>query len=236
MELAFHFSRWLHIVAGFLALLLFWIPIVTKKGGKTHNRIGWIYVYAMTIVSISALYMGIFRIFLDPASDQDRISFSWFLIFISILSGASAWYGIRVLRFKRRQEKHRNVWDLMFPILLLLSGAGISIYGFTIAFPLLQYFPLLGVFLGVTHLLYWLKAPRLKMHWVMEHIAGMLTCCIATITAFTVFGAPKLLQIQSVSTILWFIPTIVIVPLLIGFSNYYKKKYNPPKNRATLER
>ncbi len=162
MELAFHFSRWLHIVAGFLALLIFWIPIVTKKGGKTHNRIGWIYVYAMTIVSISALYMGIFRIFLDPTSDQDRISFSWFLIFISILSGASAWYGIRVLRFKRRQEKHRNVWDLMFPILLLLSGAGISIYGFTIAFPLLQYFPLLGIFLGVTHLLYWLKAPRLK--------------------------------------------------------------------------
>lgn len=236
MELAFQLSRWLHIIAGFLALLVFWIPIVTKKGGKTHNRVGWLYVYAMTIVSISALHMGIYRIFLDPASDQDRIAFSWFLIFISILSGASAWYGIRVLRFKRRQERHRNVWDLLFPILLAVSGVGISLYGFTIEFPLLQYFPLLGIFLGTTHLLYWLKAPRLKMHWIMEHIAGMLSCCIATITAFTVFGAPKLLDIKSVSIIVWLMPSIIIVPILIGFANYYKRKYNPPKAPTTMNR
>jgi uncharacterized membrane protein len=229
VDYLFDMFRWLHIAAGFLALLIFWIPMITAKGGKIHNRIGWIYVFSMSIVSLSALYMGIYRIFLDPSSDQDRISFSWFLIFISILSGACAWYGIRVIRFKRRKQPHRNVADLLFPSLLLVSGVGISIYGFSIGFALLSYFPILGVFLGSSHLFYWLKTPTLKMHWIMEHIAGMLSCCIATLTAFTVFGAPRLLNIKSVSMVIWFVPTIVIVPLLIGFSNYYKKKYNPSK-------
>lgn len=229
MELIFNYFKWLHIVAGFLALLIFWLPIVTKKGGKVHNRIGWIYVYAMTVVSFSALYMGLYRIFLDPSRNQDSISFSWFLIFISILSGASACYGIRVLRFKRRSERHIQIADYILPILLIVSGAGISIYGFVIDFALLKYFSLLGIFLGTTHLIYWLKRPKLKMHWIMEHIAGMLSCCIATITAFTVFGAPKLLKLESVTLIVWLLPSIIIVPLLIGFSNYYKRKYNPPK-------
>jgi len=48
-----------------LALCVFWIPIVTRKGRKIHRRSGWIYVAAMSIVSISALYMGIYRLAWD---------------------------------------------------------------------------------------------------------------------------------------------------------------------------
>src|SRR5699024_455765 len=100
--------------------------MVTKKGGKAHRKAGWIYIYVMTIVSVSALYMGIYRIFLDPSKSPGTGAFAWFLIFIAILSGACAWYGIRVLRFKRRTKQHRVKLDYMFPVLLLVSGVGIS--------------------------------------------------------------------------------------------------------------
>jgi hypothetical protein len=229
LEFLFHAFRWLHIAAGFLALLIFWVPIVSKKGGRIHNRSGWVYVYAMAFVSVSAFYMGVYRIVWDPARTEDTIPFAWFLIFIALLSGASAWYGIRVLTFKRRSERHRSLVDFFFPLLLLGSSISISVYGFIIDFGLLKYFPLIGFFVGITQLIYWLSAPKLKMHWMIEHLTGMLACCIATITAFTVFGAPRLLQIESVSLILWILPTLLIVPLIIGFSNYYKKKYNTPK-------
>ncbi len=213
-----------------MALLVFWIPIVTKKGGKTHNRIGWVYVYAMATVAVTALYLGIYRIFIEQGNDLERVSFSWFLIFISILSGASAWYGIRVLRFKQRKERHRSIVDLGFPLLLVGSGIAISLYGFQIGFPLLQYFPIVGIVVGTTHLLYWLRSPRLKGHWIIEHLGGMLACCISTITAFTVFGAPRLLNVDSVGFILWIIPSLVMTPLIIGFSTYYARKYNRPRS------
>lgn len=226
LEYLFDFSRILHIIAGFVALVTFWIPIVTKKGRKWHRGTGWIFTYAMAIVSVSALYMGVYRIAFDPDKSQESISFAWFLIFIAILSGATAWYGIRVLKFKRRNQGHLVPVDLIFPFLLVLSGISISIYGFVIDFPLLKYFPLLGIFLGASHLFYWLKKPKLKMHWIMEHISGMLSCSIATITAFVVFGAPRLLKVETVSIFIWFLPTIIMVPLLIGFTIYYQRKYN----------
>ena len=234
MEHFFQFARWLHIISGFTALLVLWLPIVTRKGRKFHIRSGWVFVTAMTSVSITALYMGIYRLLWDAGQSPNDIPFSWFLIFIAILSGATAWYGIRVLRFKHRISSHRKPIDLSFPILLLISSIAISAYGWALDFPLLQYFPIVGLFLGGTQLQYWLSKPKRKSHWAVEHIVGMLSCCIATITAFIVFGAPRLLQIEDVNVILWFVPTIAFVPLIIGFSIYYSRKMdkNPTVSKS----
>jgi len=224
MEFIFSFSRFVHIISGFLALVILWVPIFTRKGGKVHRRGGWIYVFSMTAVSVTALFMGVYRLTWDAGSDPDAIPFSWFLIFIAILSGATAWYGVRVLRYKKRKAPNRQFINLFFPILLLGSGIAMSIYGWMIDFPLLAYFPIVGIFLGASQLQYWFSSPNRRSHWIVEHLVGMLSCCIATITAFTVFGAPNLLQIDAVSILLWFAPTIVFVPLIIGFSVFYTKK------------
>lgn len=224
MEGIFQFARWLHIISGFTALLIFWVPIVTRKGRKIHTRSGWVFVTAMTSVSITALYMGVYRLALDASLAPEEASFSWFLILIAILSGAAAWYGIRVLRYKKRTSSHREPIDLLFPILLLTSSIAMSVYGWIISFPLLQYFPIVGMFLGGIQLQYWLSIPKRRSHWVVEHIIGMFSCCIATITAFVVFGAPSLLQVEDVNVMLWFIPTIIFVPFIIGFASYYSRK------------
>ncbi|WP_332888706.1 hypothetical protein [Domibacillus epiphyticus] len=135
-----------------------------------------------------------------------------------------------MLRFKGRKDVHKNILDLGFPLLLLTSAIGISIYGFIKDFALLTWFPLLGVFLSVTQLKYWLRKLNRKMHWWFEHFGGMLGCSIATITAFVVFGAPRLLDIETVSILLWFLPTMILTPVIIGLSIYYTKKFNGSKN------
>ncbi len=177
----------------------------------------------MAMVALSAFYMGFYRIYYDPSGDQ---AFSWFLVYIAILSAAIAWYGIRVLRFKKRKTIHRHVRDLAFSFSLIISSVLISGYGFYIQIPLLSYFPVVGLFVGGSQLYYWLRKPRTKGHWYIEHLIGMLTCSISTITAFIVFGAPRLMNIESVSIFLWFAPTIVITPVIIGFSVYYGRKFN----------
>jgi len=228
MQLLFDILRIAHIVGGFVALAVFWIPVVAKKGGRLHNNAGWIYVYAMASVSISAFAMGVYRIAWDAGPDADAIPYAWFLLFVAVLSSSTAWYGLRVLRYKRRTSPHRRAADLLFPSLLLVSGIGISIYGTIQHFPLLQYFPIIGVFLGGTQLLYWLRVPKIKAHWAVEHIVGMLSCCIATVTAFLVFGAPRLLRIESASLWVWFLPTFVFVPLIVWFTNRYKQRMGGP--------
>nr|WP_276531998.1 DUF2306 domain-containing protein [Brevibacillus invocatus] len=221
--------RWLHIVSGFLALCVFWIPIVTRKGGRTHHRVGWLYVIAMGIVSLTAFFMGMYRIAWDAGPDPDAIPYSWFLLFVAVLSSATAWYGIRVLYHKKRQVVHRKWSDLLFPLILFGSGIGVSLYGLVIERALLQFFPLLGIFLGGTQLLYWLTVPVKKSHWVVEHIVGMMSCCISTLTAFLVFGIPRLLQVEAASLWIWLLPTVVLLPLIFAFTNTYKRKLDRPR-------
>ena len=36
-----------HIACGAVALIVFWVPAFTKKGGRVHRRAGWAYVSAM---------------------------------------------------------------------------------------------------------------------------------------------------------------------------------------------
>lgn len=229
MQLSFDIMRWLHIASGFLALCVFWIPIVTKKGGRTHHRFGWLYVIAMGIVSVTAFFMGIYRIAWDAGPDPDAIPYSWFLLFVAVLSSATAWYGIRVLSQKKRHLVHRKWSDLLFPFILLGSGIGVSLYGWVIDFGLLHYFPWLGIFLGGTQLLYWLRVPVKKSHWVVEHIVGMMSCCISTLTAFLVFGIPRLLQVEAASLWVWLLPTVLLLPLIFWFTSPYKEKLDKPR-------
>lgn len=90
----FSLAKILHILAGFTALLIFWIPLVTKKGGSIHRRIGWVYIGAMTVVSISAMFMGIWRIYFFGAPRLLQLSsvspLLWFLptlIMVPIILG-----------------------------------------------------------------------------------------------------------------------------------------------------
>uniref|UniRef100_UPI003D1CE45C hypothetical protein n=1 Tax=Kroppenstedtia sanguinis TaxID=1380684 RepID=UPI003D1CE45C len=75
--------------------------------------------------------------------------------------------------------------------MLTLSGVGISLYGNTLDSPLLTWFPLIGILLGISQLYYWLRPPAERIHWKIQHLTGLISCGIGTITAFVVFGAPR---------------------------------------------
>lgn len=53
----------LHIATGITALLVGLIPMIAKKGGRLHNRVGLIYVYCMIAVAVSALLLCVLQPF-----------------------------------------------------------------------------------------------------------------------------------------------------------------------------
>src|SRR5271156_5531199 len=53
MMIAFKLALWIHVLAGTVALSVFWLPLVTKKGGLAHRRVGWVYVVAAATIALT---------------------------------------------------------------------------------------------------------------------------------------------------------------------------------------
>ena len=79
----FHDLRWIHIVAGTIAVIVFWIPAAASKGGRLHIRAGWVYAACMAMVVFTAFSMSglIFalplrvRSFAHPLSADEAVQF-----------------------------------------------------------------------------------------------------------------------------------------------------------------
>ena len=61
---------WFHIACGCVGLVVFWVPALTRKGGPTHRKAGWVYVSAMLGVVVSAVVLAAL-LFVDPEAAHD---------------------------------------------------------------------------------------------------------------------------------------------------------------------
>jgi hypothetical protein len=221
---------YLHIAGGSAALLSMFIPLVTKKGGLTHRRAGWVFVSGMTIVSITALLLAGARWATD-STPREREAGA-FLFFVSILTATSVSAGVRVLRAKTRSTAHRHPWDLGLPALLTVSSIAAAIYGLSTGNYLFTAFSVIGMLGGGGSLAYWLTPPSHPMHWWFEHMSSMLGACIAATTAFLVVNASNL-GLETFSLIVWLAPTLVGVPTIAIWTRYYRRKFAPATHSST---
>lgn len=60
-----------HIIAGAIALLVLFIPMLTKKGGNVHRKVGWVFVAAMAVGALTAVAMTIITL-VEPSSTPSR--------------------------------------------------------------------------------------------------------------------------------------------------------------------
>ncbi len=202
MMLAFDIALWIHIAAGCVALAVFWIPLVTKKGGTIHRRVGWIYVGAAATIAATG-FITCARMFKDPRPGPHRSAV--FFLYIGIMAAASAQLGVRALRTKSRTAASRNAIDLAPPALLVIGGLALAAFGAYVHMLLYVAFAALGMSLGVGQLRFWLVAPRTSREWFYAHMTGMGVSCITTLTAFSVLNAHRL-GLATFNIALWTAP------------------------------
>jgi hypothetical protein len=195
--------RSIHIVAGGVALATFWIPWVVKKGASVHRRVGWVYASAMAVVSVTALVTCIWRS-LDAAPDNDRQAH--FLGLIGLLSAANLSYGVRALR--ATSAERRSLWDLAIAFLLFTAGVLCALVGVTRLRPLWCIFGAGSALGGFAQLRYWLRPALSRADRVIQHMTGMGTSCIATLTAFLVVNIGNL-GLQGYSFWVWVLPGLL---------------------------
>ena len=223
--------RAVHIASGTVALSTFLIPMVLPKGGAAHRRVGWVFVSAMMALCASAGPLSIYRLMTETSRGQ-RIA-AGFLLYVTILSFAAVWGGLRVLRFKGTGP-HTHPLDLGVAGLLAVAGLITLALGAVFRAPVLVVFGLLGLVNGIGDIRQWLDPNKARMHWWFRHMGGMIGASIAALTAFSVLNAPRL-GLGVFSVFVWILPSLVFVPVSIAWNRYYQRRFGMVRGKAEVQ-
>jgi len=215
MELLDKIILTVHITAGTLSLILFWIPMFTKKGSKTHVLLGKWYSILMWTVLITSLMLSIIN------AIQGYFVLAGFLSYLALLTGQPLWYGIVIVKHKKtvplhliRIKKALSIALFVFGLALIGWSAFLSFKGLAI---LLLIFGLLGVITTASGLTQSIHKVATEPNWLFEHVKGMVISGIAAYTAFFAFGGSQFLCSYlpgPLSAIPWVLPTVIGVVLI----------------------
>ncbi len=234
MTIAAHFPQpfsslvWIHVLAGATALLTFWIPLATRKGGKSHSRSGWVFLGALLFVIIAVLIITPWRYFFDPERTEEGKHFSLFLFYISIFSGVSMQQGIAVFKDSEKTPLS-SAQRFAAPALLAVIATGFLLYAVLESHALYVIFGALGIHLARIQILFWRNSQHTAADRWVYHLENMFVCCIATVTAFGVTAIPRLIPGAAFNSVgVWIGPTLILVPLKF----YLRKKYTKQLDRS----
>lgn len=213
-----------HILVGSMALLLFWAPIVTKKGSLDHIKFGRYYGNIMYLVALTGALMAVMVMYdpiaikgdmLKPDGDEEKFTQSirvfWgFLLFLSLLTYVSIRQGFAVLQHKRDLSA-LGTPTYLAPLFLLVIGGAVLLYlGIQSTLVLHIIFGILGITIGTGMLRFCLTSKHSPNRITIEHFSAMIGSGIGAYTAFVAFGGRQIFEnIGSWQLIFWIAPGVV---------------------------
>jgi len=213
-----------HVAAGFTALVMAPVAMLTQKGGAQHRRWGKVFFWAMFAIFVTALALLYFR----P---------NFFLFMISILSFYGAFTGYRALYRKQPQRGAGPIWlDWLGAGIAALSGLAFLVWGGLVAFggiatSIPPIFGLIGVGFGVSlaidavsDIRSFLQPSPDRNWWWYYHISRMGGSYIAAVTAFTVQNVTRYLPAE-VAWLPWILPALIGTPLIARAIRHYRQKF-----------
>jgi hypothetical protein len=235
--------RWIHIAAGTIALIVFWIPVAASKGGRLHVKVGWVYADCMAVVVFTAFSMSGLA-FAAPlgvrhfthvlsASEAAQVirnsrEVAFFLAYLGGVTLAAGWQGIGVIRARRDPKSFRTPFAFALNatvVLAALVSLAMGIYTRTATFAAMS---IVGFVVSGGNLFYLLRGPADRMDFWYQHLSSMIATGIAGYTAFIVFGGSHLfapLVRPQYYVLFWLLPTAIGSPAIALTTAYYKRKF-----------
>jgi hypothetical protein len=257
-ELIYLALRRSHIAVGIIGLVAFWIPIIAKKGGRTHVLSGRVFEWCGYYVATTALFTCA-RYLLTPhdfafisrpnASPEElqRIAFVQFFLlvlgFLALNFLAQLRTGLRVVRTRQLPaEAYRN-WEAAFWLYSQLAfSIGLMLYGANRLANGGSSYHWICVGVGAIPLFefrqerrFFLNPREQKMSWWYKHMNCMCGCGVAFHTAGFVFTSRWLANNWDVSLpgmwqlVPWILPAALGVPLTHYYVTWYRKKFGDAK-------
>ena len=234
---------YIHVVAGSMAMVAFWLPMLTKKGDKKHRKYGKLFVNGMYAVTISGLIMTLL-VLADPIgirapernlttqeayqlAYQARV-FAGFLFMLSVLVFSNVRQSILVLKAKADRTMLRKPLHVGMVVFLGVAGFIVGYLGTEQDILLLKIFAGLSIFNSVG-MLYYIYKPTLKSReWVIAHLGNIVGAGIGAYTAFFAFGGSRLFAHMlsgNLMVIPWVLPGIVGIAGSIYLTKKYRKQF-----------
>lgn len=220
-ELILRILMGLHIAAGFTALVVAPVAMVVQKGGNAHRLWGKLFFYAMAVVAVTAIVVGIARV-------------NIFLALVAVFSFHMIASGYRALYLKRLHEGQRlGRLDYIIQGSAAVVNGGLFIWGFikmvmghrdsgTIIF---LAFGTIGLFMVFLNIQRFYKRSHDKREWLYAHMSGFLGGYIATVSAFSAVNLDMIKPVW----LQWLWPTLLGAPLIALWTRYYKGKFTKGK-------
>ena len=217
-----------HVLCGILSLASGLVAMIAKKGGKIHNRAGFIFYWSMFVIFITTTIFFI----LFPTNLKYQ-----FFLGIGIISFYPNWSGKRMLAMKKGLIP--TMIDKIGAYLIGISGITMLAYGayltqnppksfagLNILFFVFGIVSLANAYGDLKVYLGFVKAE--KMHWFFAHAGKMMGAYSAAITAFCVNIVPRFFPENIpffVFIIMWTAPGIIIGILSARILKKYKVKF-----------
>lgn len=205
-----------HIVAGFLALAAGGGALLTEKGGHRHRLLGRTYVYAMAVVSGTAL--GLLAI--------DWTRSRVLLGLVAVFSFYFAFSGYRVLSRKRPVDEPGRV-DWAATVLLGATGVALLGMGGWFLADGIDFGTVAVVFGGIALVFTGNDVRQFRATdvdpraWFFAHLQRMGGAYIATVTAFVTVNVTFLPAV-----VVWLTPTVVGTVGIWYVSRKYSAKFD----------
>jgi len=195
-----------HVIAGALALVLFWLAVFNRKGTRFHRRVGQAYLLSMGFIVLTGIPLTIQAYLLGYSTT------ALFLGYLLILVSHGSITGLRAIRYRNDRAGFLGPFHRAATGVLGLSGAAVIVLGWgsSMAFILVP-FGAIGVFglIGLFREIRDRDVPR--NWWLREHYGAMIGNGIATHIAFSQIGLARLFPGQgSLTTLLgWLLPLVI---------------------------
>lgn len=212
-----------HIFFGAIGLVVFWAPVIAKKGGVVHRRAGFFFIYVMmttgtiaTCVSLTTLTapMETHPLVKDEALIMGQ--FGWLMLFLSLLTLDLAWHTLATVRYKRNHAGHRSVPSIVLQLAVVVSGLNCAWHGMKLDKSLLVGVGLLGAFAGVVMLVFMFVSSWARTTYVHQHLRAGVGVGISAYTAVLAVSLVRYAPEEAFNPYLWAIPT-ALGSTLIGY-------------------
>ncbi|MCY1065135.1 hypothetical protein OV090_10205 [Nannocystis sp. RBIL2] len=231
----------LHIGAGVTSLLTLVPPLVARKGGALHRRVGMIFVAAMAITAVSGLVIAGLWIAVPlavkpPSSPQSpeqaaaqiagMRQFGCFLAYLGVLILQAVTSGMRAVAVGRRRAVHGALVDRAMAVFVLGTGAALAIAGICQGSALMIIFGAIGSHGGWHDLRYHSRPQTERRAWLVRHLESMLGAAVAALTAFSVFNVSRLFGAglpADLAFLPWVLPTLIGVPAARAWKARYTR-------------
>ena len=218
----FHVFVAIHIATGAVGLVLFWVPVIGRKGGATHRRFGSIFARCILVTGLSAIGMSLCTLAAPLETHPDltdivlvRGLFGWMMLYLSVLTISLAWHGLETIRLRADHAGQRTTFNIGLQAAAILAAVNCAAQGGLIGQPLMMGIAIVGVASGVTNLVFILNRRPARMAWLKEHVKALVGAGISVYTAFMTFGLARLLPSHAFNPTLWAIPIAVGVSLIV---------------------